>query len=185
MQLAQAVGQVFKGQRAVLEVDAALELGILERAVRFHLEGGGSAGGEVGIEGLGELEVDGAAGGQVELLRSVERQAALGAQVGVFAGDVQRIEADAVVGEGGVDAALAFEMNAGDGGFQLLQAGFAAKLLGMGERAFDGDRAGQRGFAAEGLDVGKLEQRIDVEAGELEPGLGLRSRRRAQSGRAR
>ena len=99
------------------------------------------------------------------------------AQVGVFAGDVQRIKANAVVGERGVDAAFALEMNAGNGCFQFLEAGLAAKLLGVGERALHGDGAGQRGFAAESFDVGKLEERIDVEAGELETGLGLRSRR--------
>ena len=63
-------------------------------------------------------------------------------------------------------------MNAGDGDFKLLEAGFAAQLLGMGERAVDGNGAGQRGFAAEGRDVSKLEKRVDVEAGELEAGLG-------------
>jgi hypothetical protein len=143
----------------------------------FHLEGAGSARGEVGIEGLGQLEVDGAAGGQVELPRAVEGQAALRAQVGVFAGDVKRVQADAFVGQGGVDAALALEMHAGNGRFQVLEAGFAAQLLGVGERARDGDRAGQRRFAAEGLDVGQLEKRIDVEARKLEAGLGLHSRR--------
>jgi hypothetical protein len=48
VQLAEAVGHVFKRERAVLEVDAALQAGILQRAVRLHLEGGGSAGGQVG-----------------------------------------------------------------------------------------------------------------------------------------
>ena len=107
VQLAQAVGNVFQRERAVLEVDAALQAGILQRAVRLHLEGGGPAGGQVGIEGLGQLQIDGAAGGQIQLLLALERQAALGAQVGVFAGDVQRIEPDAAVGQRGVDAALA------------------------------------------------------------------------------
>ena len=73
----------------------------------LDLEGGGAAGGQVGIEGLGELEVDGAAGGQIELLRAFEGQAALGAEIGVFAGDMERIELDAAVGERSVNAALA------------------------------------------------------------------------------
>ena len=85
-----------------------------------------------------------------------------------FAGDVQRVETNAVVGQRGVDAALALEMNAGDGDFQLLQAGFAAELLGVGEGPSTRDRSGQRGFAAESFDVGQLEQRIDVEAREIE-----------------
>ena len=99
MQLAQAVGQVFERERAVLEVDAALQAGILQRAVRFHLEGGGAARGQVGIERLGQLEIDGAAGGKIQLPRALEREAALRAQVGVFAGDVQRIETDRAIGQ--------------------------------------------------------------------------------------
>ena len=75
--------------------------------------------------------------------------------------------------EGGVDSALALEVNAGNGCFQLLQAGFSAQLLGVRERAFYRDGARQRGFAAEGLDVGELEQRIDIGAGELHSGLSL------------
>ena len=43
----------------------------------------------------------------------------------------------------------------------------------MGERAIDGDDAGQCRLAAEGGDVGKLEKRVDVESGEFEAGLGL------------
>ena len=67
VQLAEAVGNVFEREGAVLEVDAALQPGIRQRAMGLDLEGGGSAGGQVGIEGLGQLEVDGAAGGKVQL----------------------------------------------------------------------------------------------------------------------
>ena len=67
MQLAEAVGDVFKREGGVLEVDASAQAGVGEGAVRLNLEGGGSAGGEVGIEGLSQLEVNRAAGGKVQL----------------------------------------------------------------------------------------------------------------------
>ena len=172
VQLAQAVGHVFKGERRVLEVDAAPQAGIHQRAVRLHLEGGVSAGGEVGVEGLGELQVDGAAGGKVQLLLVLEREASLGVQVGLFAGDVQRIEMDDGMVERGMDAALALEMNAGNRDRQLLQAGLAAQLGEPRQRPLESDRAGQRGLAVEALHMGQLEQRADVEAGKIEFGLG-------------
>ena len=105
MHLAQAVGQIFKRKRPVLEIDAALQAGILQRSVRFHLECGDAARGQVGIERLGQLQVDGAAGGQIQLPVAAERQAALRAQVGVFAGHVQRVQTIAAVGQRGVRSA--------------------------------------------------------------------------------
>jgi hypothetical protein len=158
MELAEAVGNVFKRERAILEIDAAVKSWLCERAVRLNLEGGCTAGGEVGIEGFSEFEVDGAAGGKVELTRAAERESALRVQVCVFPSDVQGVQADSFVGECGVDATQALEMNAGDGGFELLEASFAAKLLGVGERAFQGDRTGEGRFAAKGFDVRKLEE---------------------------
>ena len=52
MQLAEAVGNVFKRQGGVLNIDATAEAGIGEGAVSLDLEGGVSTGGEVGVEGL-------------------------------------------------------------------------------------------------------------------------------------
>ena len=94
VQLAEAVGHVFKGERGVLEVDAALEAGIQQRAVGLELEGGVAAGGQVGVDGLGDFEIDGSAGGKVQLVLVLEREAALGVQVGLVAGDMQWVEMD-------------------------------------------------------------------------------------------
>src|SRR5271157_4092509 len=125
MQLAETVRDVLKGERAVLEVDAALHAWILQRAVRLHLESSGSACSQVGIEGLGQLQVDGSAGGKVQLLRTLELQVALGAQVGVLASHMNWVESDARIGQCGVHTALALQVDAGNRYRQFLKAGFA------------------------------------------------------------
>ena len=102
VQLAQAVGQIFERERAVLEIDAPLQLGVQQGPVRLHLEGRQSAGGQIGVESFCQLQVDGAVGGKIELLGALKRQIALHMQIGIFAGDVQRIEMDALVGQRGV-----------------------------------------------------------------------------------
>ena len=90
------------------------QAGILQRPVRFHLEGGGAAGGQVGVEGLGKLQIDRAAGGKVQL-----RGSPLSARLPWACRSVsspvtcKRVEMDAVVGQRGMDAALALQMNAG------------------------------------------------------------------------
>ena len=145
--------------------------GILHGAVRLDLEGGGSACGQIGINGFGQLQVHGAAGRQVQLLFFIERQAALGVEVGVFAGDVERVKIKAV-GKRGMDAALAFQMHAGNGCSQLLQTCFAVEFTRMRQRPFDGDGAGQCGLACEALHMSRFQQAADVEVGEIEFGLG-------------
>ena len=75
--------------------------------MRLDLEGGGSLGSEVGVEGLRQLQVDGAAGGKVQLLFVQQREASLDAQVGFFTGDVKGVKMDEAIGESGVDATLA------------------------------------------------------------------------------
>ncbi len=129
VQLAEAVGQIFKGQRAVLEIDTAFEAGMLQGAVGYNLEGGDAAGSKVGIERFSELEVDGAAGGKIELLRAFERKAPLRSQIGVFAGDVEGIEMNCAVGQRGMRAAFALQRHTGNGDRQLAKVGIAAKLL--------------------------------------------------------
>ena len=136
--------------------------------MRFDLEGGDAARGQIGIERFGQLEIDGAVGGKIELLRALEREAAVRVQIGVFAGDVERIEMDAAAGQRGVRAAVTLELNAGDGDGQLLELRVAAKLLGMRERPVDRDRSGQRGFAAERVKVRHAKQCADVELGKVE-----------------
>ena len=49
----------------------------------------------------------------------LERETSLGAQIGFFAGDVQRAEMDEGVVKRGMKAALALQMNAGDSDRQL------------------------------------------------------------------
>jgi len=66
----------------------------------------------VGIDGLGELQVNGTAGGNIQLPLAFDSQASLRAQVGVLADDVERIKTDSRVGERSVDAALVLEVNA-------------------------------------------------------------------------
>src|ERR1700687_3197901 len=58
MQLAQAVGQILKGERSVLKVDSASKVRILQRSMRLNLEGGVSFGGQVGVKGLRHFQVD-------------------------------------------------------------------------------------------------------------------------------
>ena len=140
--------------------------------MRLHLEGSGSAGGQVGIDGLGELQVNGTAGGKVQSPLVFESQAALRAQVGILAGDVERVEIDASVRERGVDASRALQVDAFYRYRQLLQAGLAAQFIGLCQRPRDGDCAGQRGFAVEALDVRQLQQGADVELRKIEFGLG-------------
>ena len=135
VQLAEAVGKVFEREGAVLKIDAALQPWISKGAVRLHLKCSGAAGGEIGIEGFGELEVDGAAGGQIQLARALEREGALRVQVGVFAGDVQRVKMDARVGQRSVYAALALEMDAGQGNGEFLEPRVALEAVRIFERA--------------------------------------------------
>ena len=144
---------------------------MLQRAVRLKLEGGLAAGGEIGIEGLGELEIDGAAGGEIELLRAFQRKAPLRAEIGVVAGDMEGIEMDCAAGQGGVRVAFTFERHTGDGDSQLPEVGIAAKLFQVRERTIDRDRSGEGGVGAEGIKVSHAEKSANVEVGEFEAGL--------------
>ena len=110
--------------------------------MRFNLEGGGPGGGKVGIEGFREFQVDGAAGGKVQLLFVFQGQAALGVEVGLFSSDVKGVKFDAGVGQSGVDASLAHQVDAGKRDRQLVEFGLSTELLGVREGTLDGDRAG-------------------------------------------
>jgi hypothetical protein len=55
-----------------------------------------------GVESFCQLQVDGAAGGKIELLGALERQIALHMQIGIFTGHVQRIEMNAAAGQRGM-----------------------------------------------------------------------------------
>ena len=173
MQLAQAVGHVFKGERRILEVDAALQIGIHQRPVRFHLEAGVSAGGQVGVDGFGHLQINRPAGRKVQFVPVLERQAALGAQIGLFAGYVQRIEMENVMVERSVNAAIALEMNAGDRRGQFLQAGLAMHISGPRQRPFESDRSSQRGLAVQSFYMSQSDERADVELRKIELGFGV------------
>ena len=78
---------------------------------------------------------------------------------------------DPAIGKRCVHAALAFEMNAGDGNRQLVKLGVAAKLLQIGKRSVDRDRPGERGVGAECFYVRHAKQSADVEFGKLDAGF--------------
>src|ERR1035437_5209894 len=82
------------------------------------------------------------------------------------------METDEGRAERGVAPPLAFEVNAGHSDRQLIEACLAAQRLGPRQRSLDGDRSGQRGLPAEALNVGQFEEGGDVEAREIEFGLG-------------
>src|SRR5208282_3585421 len=170
-QLAEAVGQIFKRERTVLEFDAPLKTGIPQRAMGLELESGDAAGGQIGIERFSELEIDRAAGGKIELLRALERETSVRAKVGVVSGYVEGIETDTAAGQRCVQAPVALEMNARDVNRQLAKLGVAAKLLKIVERAVDGDRPGERGVGAEGFNVRHAKKRADVELRKVDASL--------------
>src|SRR6202041_3308088 len=66
VQLAQAVGKIFKRERTSLEIDISPQGGILKWTVRFHRESRDTARSEVGIERFGQLEIDGTVSREVE-----------------------------------------------------------------------------------------------------------------------
>ena len=76
-----------------------------------------------------------------------------------------------------MDAALALEMNAGDGGFELLEPGLAAQLVGCARGPSTVTVPARADSPLRAGDVGVLEERIDVEAGEVEAWPGSGSRR--------
>ena len=172
VQFAQAIGQIFERERAVLEIDASLEIGVEQRPVSLHLEGRQSAGGQIGVESFCQLEVDGAAGGKIELPGALERKIALHMQIGIFASHVQGIEMNAAAGQGGMQSAVALELNAGDGERQVAELRLTPKLIEMREWAVDRNCAGQRRLAIEFRAVRHAQQRAEIEAREFELGVG-------------
>ena len=79
---------------------------------------------------------------------------------------------DVGIGQGGVDAALAAQMNTHHRSLELLQASIAAQLFKMGQWPLDMDCAGQRGLTGQSLDVRHPEQCVDIELRKVEGGLG-------------
>ena len=134
VQLAQAVGQVFESQRRILKVDAAAQARIVQRAVRFNLEGRSAAGGQIRIDGFQQLQIDGAARCHVQLPLAANIEPALHMQVCFFSGDVQRIEIHMAVLQRGTQAAFAAQVHARDGDRHLLQLRLAMQLLHMRQR---------------------------------------------------
>ena len=97
----------------------------------FKCEGAGASGGEVGVEGFGELEIDGSAGREVQVVVAFEAEGVpLAWRSCFFAGDVQGIEARcAGIGKPeGVEAALTDEMDSVESDGHFLETGIAAKL---------------------------------------------------------
>ena len=172
MQLAQAVGQVFQGKRGILEVDAALQAGIQQWTVRLHLEAGVAAGGQVGVDGLGQLQIDRPAGGKVQFVLVLERQAAPSTQIGLFAGYMQRVEMEDGMVKGEMGAAFALKMNAGDRDRHLPQTSLATHIREPRQRAFESDRAGQRRLAVQSFNVSRSKERCYVELRKIEFDLG-------------
>ncbi len=68
VQLAQAIGQIFQRESAILEIDAPLQVGVQQRPVRLHFESRRSTGSQIGVKSFCELQIDGATGGNIELL---------------------------------------------------------------------------------------------------------------------
>ncbi len=97
--------------------------------MHLDLKRGGAGCGEVGIESFRDLEIDGAAGSEIQLPFVLESETALRAEVGLFAGYMQRVKIDAAIGQGCVDTALAMQMNGGNSDCQLPEAGFSAQLF--------------------------------------------------------
>src|SRR5271166_6761582 len=175
MQLAEAVGQVFEGEGSILNVDAALQAGIHQRTVRLDMESGLSVGGQVRVQRLCYFQTDRPAGSKIQLMAALERDASLGMQVGLFADDMQGIKVDDGIGERGVDFALAFQMNAGNIGFHLVEARFAAQLFRTRQRSVEGDRTRQRRLSSQPVDMGYFEERVDVQVREIEFGMVAKS----------
>ena len=98
---------------------------------------------------------------------AIERERSFGMQIGLFAGDVQRIKAQAIVGQHGMKSAIAFEMHTVKRDGQFAQTGLAMHGLGMVNRTIDRDVACKRGLAVEAGNFGELEQGGNVEAREV------------------
>src|SRR5690349_1727869 len=94
MKLAETVGKILECERCVLKVDAAGEVRITQGAVRFNSESCSAACGQVGIDRLSKLKVDGAVGCHVQASFFRQVDGALNADVSLLAGNMQRIKAD-------------------------------------------------------------------------------------------
>ena len=168
---AESVGQLLDGERGILKVDVTAEIGIHQRAAGDHLEGGAAAGGEVAIKGLGQLEIDGAGGAEVKLMRLAQRERTLGVQIGLSAGQMQGIEMKIGVVEGGVKARVAAQIDAFKREGERIEARLAAQIVGVRERTVKGYGTGERGAGFEALQMSQLEELADVEVREIDLGV--------------
>src|SRR6185503_155103 len=109
--LTETVGKVFEREGCVLKIDTAGEVRIGERTVGFDPEGCCTAGSQVGVDGFGQLEIDGSVGCEVELALGGKIERRLYVDIGLLSGDVERFEADERVAHGGVQTAIAVEVH--------------------------------------------------------------------------
>src|SRR6266568_651077 len=158
VQLAQAVRQIFEGKRCICKLHTPRKVRILQWSMRLHSKAGRAARSKVGIDCLGQLEIDCTVGGNVELALLLEAESAPQAHVGFFPGDMQWIEADERIGQGRMYSALAAQMNAVDCGSEFPESCFPAEILGFCQRTLEGHGPGKSRLAGEAVDVRQLKQ---------------------------
>ena len=150
-----------------------LQVGIRQRAVRLDLEGGGSAGGQVGVEGLGHFRLMDPLAAKSSCCLSLSERlpwACRSVSSPVTCSGSRWMTA---VVERGVDAALALQMNAGDGDRQLIAGGprrAAASGCASGPSRVTVPASADSPLRP--CTWASLKQRADVEAREIEFGLG-------------
>ncbi len=139
--------------RGVLQIDLAAQRGMIEGAARGDVDGGAAVGGDAGVEGLQQLEVDVAFERGVDVARPAESGGSGGADIGVGGDQMELIDAGDLIAQREEDRPLAIDVEfvvaLVDGDVEGGDVGGDGEEFGGLERAGGVDGAGDAGVSGE------------------------------------